>query len=225
MGEMIGNIAHQWRQPLNALGLVLQNLKFSYELGDLDDELMDKSITKANLLTRNMSKTIDDFRNFFRPNKAKENFNINESVITALELVEPTFEHHNIKLQKDFYSGKIEFNGFPNEFSQVILNILTNAKDALLENNIQNPKVIIQTKIEDEYICISIKDNAIGIDEEIVNKIFEPYFTTKDEGKGTGIGLYMSKIIIENNMNGRIEVENKTDGATFIIKLSLVKTK
>lgn len=225
MGEMIGNIAHQWRQPLNALGLVLQNLKFSYELGELDDKLMDKSITKANLLTKNMSKTIDDFRNFFRPNKAKEDFNINESVINALELVEPTFEHHNIKLEKDFYNKKIEFNGFPNEFSQVILNILTNAKDALLENNIENPKVIIQTKIEEEYICISIKDNAIGINEEIINKIFEPYFTTKDEGKGTGIGLYMSKIIIENNMNGKIEVENKTNGANFIIKLPLVKTK
>ena len=221
MGEMIGNIAHQWRQPLNALGLVLQNLKFSYDMGELDEKMMDKSINKADMLTKNMSKTIDDFRNFFKPNKSKEKFGINENINKAIELVESTFEHHNIKLEKNFSSDELEFHGFPNEFSQVILNILTNAKDAIIENKILNPLVIVQTKIENDNICISIKDNANGIDENIVNKIFEPYFTTKDEGKGTGIGLYMSKIIIENNMNGKIEVYNLEKGANFIIKLPI----
>ncbi|MDY3199395.1 MAG: HAMP domain-containing sensor histidine kinase [Arcobacter sp.] len=219
MGEMIGNIAHQWRQPLNALGLVLQNLKFSYDIGELDEKMMDKSINKANILTQNMSKTIDDFRKFFKPNKAKEKFGINENVNKAIELVESTFEHHNIKLKKEFSSNELEFNGFPNEFSQVILNILTNAKDALLERNIENPEVIVQTKMENNNIFISIRDNAKGIDVDIINKIFEPYFTTKEEGKGTGIGLYMSKIIIENNMNGKIEVSNEENGANFTIKL------
>ncbi|MFX4236834.1 ATP-binding protein [Aliarcobacter butzleri] len=221
MGEMIGNIAHQWRQPLNALGLVLQNLKFSYDMGELDEKMMDKSINKADMLTKNMSKTIDDFRNFFKPNKSKEKFGINENVNKAIELVESTFEHHNIKLEKNFSSDELEFHGFPNEFSQVILNILTNAKDAIIENKILNPLVIVETKIENDNICISIKDNANGIDENIINKIFEPYFTTKDEGKGTGIGLYMSKIIIENNMNGKIEVYNLEKGANFIIKLPI----
>ncbi|MCT7609506.1 HAMP domain-containing histidine kinase [Aliarcobacter butzleri] len=221
MGEMIGNIAHQWRQPLNALGLILQNLKFSYEIGELDEKMIDKSVKKATLLTENMSKTIDDFRNFFRPNKAKENFKINEGITKAVELIESTFEHNNIKLEKDFVSSEIEFFGFANEFSQVILNILTNAKDAVLENKIENPLIIIQTKIDDEYIYISIKDNGLGIKDEIINKIFEPYFTTKDEGKGTGIGLYMSKIIIENNMNGKIEVKNEQNGANVIIKLPI----
>jgi len=221
MGEMIGNIAHQWRQPLNALGLILQNLKFSYEIGELDEKMMNKSIEKANMLTKNMSKTIDDFRNFFRPNKAKESFKINESVTKAIELIESTFEHHNIKLEKDFTSTETEFFGFPNEFSQVVLNLLTNAKDAVLENKIENPLIIVQTKKDDEYIYISIKDNGLGIKSEIINKIFEPYFTTKDEGKGTGIGLYMSKIIIENNMNGKIEVKNEEDGANVTIKLPL----
>ncbi|MCG3714612.1 HAMP domain-containing histidine kinase [Aliarcobacter butzleri] len=221
MGEMIGNIAHQWRQPLNALGLILQNLKFSYEIGELDEKMIDKSVKKATLLTENMSKTIDDFRNFFRPNKAKENFKINEGITKAVELIESTFEHNNIKLEKDFVSSEIEFFGFANEFSQVILNLLTNAKDAVLENKIENPLIIIQTKIDDEYIYISIKDNGLGIKEEIINKIFEPYFTTKDEGKGTGIGLYMSKIIIENNMNGKIEVKNEQNGANVIIKLPI----
>ena len=221
MGEMIGNIAHQWRQPLNALGLVFQNLKFSYEIGELNDEVMNRTVSKAEMLTKNMSKTIDDFRNFFRPNKAKEYFDINKSVLDAVALVESTFEHHNIKLEKDFKEEKIEVFGFPNEFSQVILNVISNAKDALSENKIETPIVKIETKIEDNFVYISIKDNAIGINEEIINKIFEPYFTTKDEVQGTGIGLYMSKIIIEKNMNGKIYVENSSDGATFIIKLSL----
>ena len=221
MGEMIGNIAHQWRQPLNALGLVFQNLKFSYEIGELNDEVMNRTVSKAEMLTKNMSKTIDDFRNFFRPNKAKEYFDINKSVLDAVALVESTFEHHNIKLEKDFKEEKIEVFGFPNEFSQVILNVISNAKDALSENKIETPIVKIETKVENNFVYISIKDNAIGINEEIINKIFEPYFTTKDEVQGTGIGLYMSKIIIEKNMNGKIYVENSSDGATFIIKLSL----
>jgi signal transduction histidine kinase len=221
MGEMIGNIAHQWRQPLNALGLVLQNLKFSYDIGELNENMMSKSINKATMLTNSMSKTIDDFRNFFKPNKAKEEFSINENVFKAIELVESTFEHHHIKLEKHFSLEEPKFYGFPNEFSQVILNILTNAKDAIFENKIENPLVIVQTKIEDSNILISIKDNGKGISEEIINKIFEPYFTTKDESKGTGIGLYMSKLIIENNMGGKIEVKNDDEGAIFTIKLPI----
>jgi signal transduction histidine kinase len=221
MGEMIGNIAHQWRQPLNALGLVFQNLKFSYEIGELNDEVINRTVGKANILTNNMSKTIDDFRNFFRPNKEKEYFDINKGVLDAIDLVESTFEHHNIKLEKIFEKEKVEVLGFPNEFSQVILNIISNAKDALVENKIENPTVKIETKIQNEFVFISIKDNACGIKDEIINKIFEPYFTTKNEVQGTGIGLYMSKIIIEKNMNGQIIVENTHEGANFIIKLSL----
>jgi signal transduction histidine kinase len=221
MGEMIGNIAHQWRQPLNALGLVFQNLKFSYEIGELNDEVINRTVGKANILTNSMSKTIDDFRNFFRPNKEKEYFDINKGVLNAIDLVESTFEHHNIKLEKNFEEKKVEVLGFPNEFSQVILNIISNAKDALVENKIENPIVKIETKIQDEFVYVSIKDNAFGIKDEIINKIFEPYFTTKHEVQGTGIGLYMSKIIIEKNMNGQIIVENTHEGANFIIKLSL----
>jgi signal transduction histidine kinase/DNA-binding cell septation regulator SpoVG len=221
MGEMIGNIAHQWRQPLNALGLVLQNLKFSYEIGDLDDDMMNRSVSKADMITKSMSKTIDDFRDFFKPNKAKEYFDINKSTLDAIALVESTLEHHKIELIKDFEEDEIEIFGFPNEFSQVVLNVLSNAKDALLENKIENPKIIIKTKSDENNIFISIKDNAIGVKEDIIHKIFEPYFTTKDEVQGTGIGLYMSKIIIERNMNGQIYVENAKDGANFVIKLPI----
>ena len=222
MGEMIGNIAHQWRQPLNALGLVFQNLKFSYEMGDLNDETMNRTMNKAEMLTNNMSKTIDDFRNFFKPNKEKEYFDINKSVLSAIDLVESTFEFYNIKIEKYFQEEKIELYGFPSEFSQVILNIISNAKDALLANKIENPLVKIQTKIKDNKVYISIQDNAIGIDEKIINKIFEPYFTTKDQVQGTGIGLYMSKIIVEKNMNGEIYVKNTNKGAKFIIKFPLI---
>jgi signal transduction histidine kinase len=182
---------------------------------------MDRTVSKAEMLTKNMSKTIDDFRNFFRPNKAKEYFDINKSVLDAVDLVSSTFEHHNIKLEKDFEEEKIVILGFPNEFSQVVLNIISNAKDALIENKVENPKVKIETKIEKDNVCISIKDNALGIKDEIINKIFEPYFTTKGEVQGTGIGLYMSKIIIEKNMNGEIYVENSHEGANFIIKLPI----
>ncbi len=173
------------------------------------------------MLTKNMSKTIDDFRNFFKQNKSKEFFDINKSVLDAIALVESTFEYHKIKLEKNFQLEKIEFFGFPNEFAQVLLNIISNAKDAILENKIENPKVRLETKIEKESVYVSITDNALGINENIINKIFEPYFTTKGEVQGTGIGLYMSKIIIERNMNGQIYVKNVDDGASFTIKLPL----
>ncbi len=222
MGEMIGNIAHQWRQPLNALGLVMQNIQFAYQQGDLDEKFMDKAVLKINTLTSNMSKTIDDFRNFFKPNKTKSYFKINETIEKTIFLLESTFEHYNIKIQRDL-SGDIELFGFSSEFSQSILNILSNAKDALIETNPENKKIVVKSYKKDEIAIIEIEDNAGGIDTKIKDKIFEPYFTTKEEGKGTGIGLYMTKTIIENNMQGRLEVENIRDGIKFIMKLPITK--
>jgi signal transduction histidine kinase len=220
MGEMIGNIAHQWRQPLNALGLVLQNIYYSYKMDDLDDEFMDKSIKKANLLTNSMSKTIDDFRNFFKPNKEEVIFELTDSVKNSITLIESTFLHNNIAI-KYVVEEDIKVKGFPNEFSQVILNILTNAKDAIIEKNILNGEVTINTSKDNSYAYVKIVDNAGGIPKNIIEKIFNPYFTTKEEGKGTGIGLYMSKTIIETNMNGKLEVENIQNGALFTIKIPL----
>ena len=222
MGEMIGNIAHQWRQPLNALGLVMQNIQFSYEMDELDDEFMEKSVKKVNLLTNNMSKTIDDFRNFFKPNKERQSFVLNSLVDKTLELIESAFQHNNIKIQKDTH-GEIKVFGFENEYSQTLMNILNNAKDAFKENKIKDANIVISVYEETEYGVVSIEDNAGGISEDILEKIFEPYFTTKEEGKGTGIGLYMSKIIIEQNMNGKLMVSNELDGAKFIVKIPLYK--
>ena len=218
MGEMIGNIAHQWRQPLNALGLVLQNIYFTYQMDELDDEFMQKSIDKGKRLTASMSKTIDDFRNFFKPNKIKEDFNISQTIQNTIELIEASYHNNNITLQTRLDTN-ITTVGYPNEFSQVILNILSNAKDALREKKQEHKIVMISTFLKENHAFVTIEDNAGGIPEKIINKIFDPYFTTKDEGQGTGIGLYMSKTIIENNMNGEISVQNNKEGARFTIKL------
>ncbi|MFV0562336.1 CHASE4 domain-containing protein [Malaciobacter mytili] len=222
MGEMIGNIAHQWRQPLNALGLVMQNIQFAYQKGELDNNFMNKAVEKTNTLTTNMSKTIDDFRNFFKPNKTKSYFKINETIEKTIFLLESTFEHYNIKIQRDL-AEEIELFGFSSEFSQSILNILSNAKDALIETTFENKKIVVKSYKKNETAIIEIEDNAGGIEDKIKDKIFEPYFTTKEEGKGTGIGLYMTKTIIENSMYGKLEVENTKDGAKFIIKLPITK--
>jgi nitrogen fixation/metabolism regulation signal transduction histidine kinase len=224
MGEMIGNIAHQWRQPLNALGLVIQNIQLSYMMDELNDEFIEKSVTKANLLTSTMSKTIDDFRNFFKPNKELTEFSLDTSIKNALSLIGSTFEYNNINIDYNLRED-IDVVGFPNEFSQVILNILTNSKDAFIENNISNSKVSIEISKSDKFGSITIKDNAGGIPSNVIDKVFEPYFTTKEEGKGTGIGLYMSKIIIEKNMNGKLYVNNIKDGAHFTVSIPLSKIK
>jgi signal transduction histidine kinase len=216
MGEMIGNIAHQWRQPLNALSLILQNLYYAHEAGTLDKEQIERSMQKGKKLTENMSKTIDDFRNFFQPNKYVEVFNVRDSINSAYELISASYKNNNIVME--IKSDEcIEVEGYPNEFAQVLLNLLTNAKDALLSNKIKNPHVSIETFVKQDLLHVEIQDNAGGINEKILAKIFDPYFTTKDKDAGTGIGLYMSKMIIENNMQGKIVASNEQEGARFSI--------
>jgi nitrogen fixation/metabolism regulation signal transduction histidine kinase len=220
MGEMIGNIAHQWRQPLNALGLVLQNIHFTYQLDELTDEFMEQSVEKGKMLTLNMSKTIDDFRDFFKPNKLKETFSLASSIKNTIELIEASYKNSNIEILTNL-EEKMEINGYPSEFSQVILNILSNAKDALIEYKAEKRVVKIESFSQDKHAIIIIEDNAGGIPVEILTKIFDPYFTTKEEGKGTGIGLYMTKTIVENNMGGKLSVQNTSQGAKFTISLAL----
>ncbi len=219
MGEMIGAIAHQWRQPLNALGLVHQNLYLMYKSGRLDDDFMLHSMEKSERLVKKMSSTIDDFRNFFKPNKHIESFNIKSTIVSTVELIEEQLKNNNINLTMNCENDLI-VKGFQGELSQVILNLLNNAKDILLERKPDYPQITIKTTLNTNgKIRIVVKDNGGGIHESIIDNIYDPYFTTKEEGKGTGIGLYMSKVIIENNMGGSLNAFNDTEGANFVIEL------
>ena len=217
MGEMIGNIAHQWRQPLNALSINIQNTQMMYESGDIDKEYMDNNTEKALFLIDKMSSTIDDFRNFFKPDKDKEQFVVALMAKQSELVVDEALRYNNIKFE---IKGelKIKAFGFKSEFSQVILNIINNSKDAHKQHDTIEPYISITIKDEKEIVVLEIEDNAGGIANDILPKVFDPYFTTKDGDGGTGIGLYMSKVIMEK-MDGQINVENIGSGARFIVSI------
>ncbi len=218
MGEMIGAIAHQWRQPLNALSLVLQNLGMQFQMGRLDEASMKRLKDKGEALILSMSSTIDDFRNFFKPNKHADYFNLLHALRGAAEILEGTLRNHNIDLRIDC-PDDIRIFGYGGEFSQVVLNILSNAKDALIASGQPDPCIRVAVEKGAQGLSIRFEDNGGGMPDATLHKIFEPYFTTKEEGKGTGIGLYMSKTIIENSMSGRLEVMNIPGGACFNVTL------
>ncbi|MCV6608002.1 MAG: ATP-binding protein [Campylobacterales bacterium] len=221
VGEMIGNIAHQWRQPLNALSLVLNKINTLYEMDRLTPEKMENSFEQGITAIEKMSGTIDDFRNFFKPNKKKENFNVVESIKNSIGIVEDILKSNDIFIEKEFDSNVI-VSGYQNEFSQVILNLVSNAKDVLIEKEeLIKKEIVIHVEKDDRKAYILVRDNGGGIPEEIKEKVFNPYFTTKEEGKGTGIGLYMSKMIIEKSMDGRLTVSNDEHGAVFKVELRL----
>jgi PAS domain S-box-containing protein len=211
IGEMIGAIAHQWRQPLNALSINIQNLEYDFEDGIIDKEFIKEFVEKNNKTIGFMSSTIDDFRNFFRVDKEKDFFSIKEAVESSISMQSAQLKNHSITLYLE--GDDFEVNGYKSEFQQVILNIINNAQDALMENNIRDPKIEIRL----ENGIVSIKDNAGGIPKDIIDRVFEPYFTTKEYGQGTGLGLYMSKMIIEDNIEAKLKVSNVDDGAMFTI--------
>ena len=216
MGEMIGNIAHQWKQPLTHLSYIIMNLKAAYENDKLDKKYLEKKTDEANKQIEFMSHTIDDFRNFFKISKQKEEFSLIECINESINLLNESFKSLDIKLNFN-YTENFRIRTYKGEFAQVIFNLLNNAKDEFIKQEIKDAKIIINIIKKEENILIEIIDNAGGISEKIIKKIFEPYFTTKE--KGLGIGLYMSKVIIEKNIGGKLEVENTINGAKFIIYL------
>jgi PAS domain S-box-containing protein len=218
MGEMVNNIAHQWRQPLNALGLVIQGLKLSYDYDEITGEVLDQSVGTSMKLVHQMSQTIEDFRNYFKPDKEKVEYTIQDAVARTVSLVGDSLKYQQIAIEIHG-SANPTLVGFPNEFSQVLLNIIMNAKDALLERHHDDAKVIITIGKEGERSVVTIADNGGGIPEEIKGKVFEPYFTTKGPDRGTGIGLFMSKTIVEKSMGGRLTVRNSGGGAEFRIEV------
>jgi len=216
MGEMIGNIAHQWRQPLNTLGLYTQKLGIFYGSPSFNKEFLDNSIAKSMDIIMHMSKTIDDFRNYFKPEKEKADFYVIGAIKSALSLLEGNF--NNPKITIDFVEHDHPvINGYQNEFAQVFLNIMNNARDAMIERGIADGRIIIKIYSENNCAVVTVADNAGGIPDEVINKVFDPYFTTKGPQVGTGIGLFMSKTIIEKNMGGRLTVYNTDVGAEFRI--------
>lgn len=216
LGEMISNIAHQWRQPLSELSSILMFIKFKYSINALDDYTMETKSKEADKVLEYMSHTIDDFRNFFMPKKEKEEFYLLKAVEIVMNIISSTLANYNIKISITI-DENIKITTYLNEYKQVLLNIINNAKDVLIEKDIKNPLIKIHTFEDDNYIVLYIEDNGGGILVEPKGKIFEPYFTTKEDSHGTGIGLYMSKIIVEKNMKGRLRVKNIKNGAQFAI--------
>jgi len=214
MGEMIGNIAHQWRQPLNALALVLGNIQMSHHYNELTAEHLAESVENGNRLIQKMSTTINDFRNFFLPDRAVVSFSARDQISHAVSLVEAGLASQNITIQLEV-DPDIMLTGFPNEYSQVLLNLLSNSREAIKDSGALEGHITIRLYEFDGQGFVSVGDNGGGIADDVIDKVFEPYFSTKQ--MGTGIGLYMSKMIIERSMNGTIEAHNIEGGAEFVV--------
>ncbi|QKF74093.1 PAS sensor-containing two-component system histidine kinase [Aliarcobacter faecis] len=218
MGEMISMIAHQWRQPLSTITTILTRLKLKSSTNKIDKGFLDSNLSDINKYVQYMSSTIDDFRNFYQIDSKKELISLNQIVMIVHNMIEKSFSFQNIKIEINQINLKQRF--LPkNELIQVILNILNNSKDAFLERDIKNSIIKIYFEDTKDNQKIFIEDNAGGIDEEIISKIFNPYFSTKTKRNGTGLGLYICKNILEKDNLGDIFVENTQNGVKFSINI------
>ena len=228
MGEMIGNIAHQWRQPIAIISMWSNNIIADIDMDEIDDKNLRKYANNINEQTKHLSQTIDDFRNFFSPDKNKTTFMVKDIIDKTMSLLFASFKTHNIEVIDDI--EVIEITLFENELMQVILNVIKNAKDILvtLPNN-ERKLIFINAYKKNEILIIEIKDNGGGVPKNIMHKIFDPYFTTKHKSQGTGIGLYMTESIVTKHLNGKVSVENveyeyeqkSYSGALFSINLPI----
>jgi len=215
-GEMIDSIAHQWRQPLMNINAILMNMERSLESKENPKEYLEKKMDEVITLTTHMSQTIEDFRSLLTTEKQKTHFFIDKSIDNALELYEASL--NDIEVYVSLTKGKT-FYGYNNEFIQVIMILLHNAIDILQARNISPKHIFITVSVDDKHLFFSMEDNAKGINKEIIHKIFDPYFTTKQATGGTGLGLYLAKLIIEQNMQGTLTVTNRKKGAKFEISI------
>jgi len=214
LGEMISNIAHQWRQPLSELSSLFMAVKFRHGMNKLDDEYMGKKSKEAENLIEYMSHTIDDFRNFFMPKKEKQTFLVSKAVESVMTIIGKALVNNEIKITIKVRDD-LELTTYLNEYEQVMLNLISNAKDILMLRDIKNPHIHVYTSVDEYYVRLIVEDNGGGVLVEPKSKIFEPYFSTKKDSDGTGLGLYMSKMIIEKNINGKLIVNNTKEGAKF----------
>lgn len=220
MGEMIGAIAHQWRQPLNALGLLLTNIQDAQAYGELTPPYLKEQTDRGRRVIGTMSATIDDFRHFFRPDKAKETFNLQKALEEALTMVGAGYANRGIEITLNAPPEPVHVTGYRNEYMQVALVLLSNAKDAIRDNKVHPGEVIIDIlppNAPGGWTRLAVRDNGGGIPEAILTRIFDPYFTTKESEGGAGIGLFMAKMIMEEHMEGRIEAANHGKGAAFTL--------
>ena len=208
MGEMIENIAHQWRQPLSVISTISSSLKIKREMNMLDDKEFYEALQSINRTSQHLSNTIDDFRNFFSPNKEINKFYISELIKKSKDLIKSRFDKFNIKVIENI--DDIEILSYQNELFQVILNLFSNSIDVLSSNEIEDKIIHIKIYQDENNLCIEFLDNGGGIKDEFINRVFEPYFTTKHKSQGTGIGLYMSLQIVTKHLNGEISVKNDT---------------
>lgn len=230
MGEMLSMIAHQWRQPLGAISSAILNIKIKLESGkfNLEDKndrdkllaFLEKKHQNINSYVHSLSTTTDDFKNFFNPNKRKNTVSITIPIEKALEIVQVPMQDNGIEIITNFQEERV-YSLYQNEVMQVVLNLLKNSEDNFLQRSIQNPKITIKTYTTPNHAIIRICDNGGGIPKEIINTIFDPYFSNKDEKNGTGLGLYMSKIMIEDHHKGILNVANTNDGVCFEICFKL----
>ena len=220
LGQMMANIAHQWRQPLTELNLLLYNLKKAALDHNHDEVLSLHRNTKQ--VIQSMSQTIDDFQNFFKPGKEKEPFYPHVSFENALALLSKVLQKEHIQLTQHIDRGIILL-GIQNELTQVFINLLQNAKDALIAREIAERHIIVIVSQKDDHAIISVEDNAGGVPEAVKGQIFEPYFTTKHASQGTGLGLFMSKLIVEKSLLGSLTLEPGSDGARFVITVPMTK--
>ncbi len=218
MGETLSFIAHQWRQPLNNIGLSIQALLMDYQDGICDNQMLTSFVDTNMAILHYLSQTIQDFSTFFRREAVCSAFDPYQMVERAVGLVQATFKQNGISLLLDNQCTRPVW-GYGNEFSQVILNFLVNARDVLLERQVKEPVIEIRCYCEEDSCCIAVRDNGGGIPEDIMGRIFDPYFTTKFQSQGTGIGLYMAKMIIEKHMAGSCTASNTSGGAEFVIRL------
>lgn len=218
MGEMIGMIAHQWRQPITVIGMLTNNALLDIELGELKMEQLVEDLESIDKQVHFLSRTIDDFRNFFRPNKLPQSITLGEIENELMTIVGKSFENNRISL---IFEGdkNTHLVTYKNELLQVFLNILNNAKDAFLENRTISPTVCIYLNEAEEKLHFLITDNGGGINADVLTHIFEPYFSTKSEKNGTGLGLYMSAMIVEKHLKGSIGVCSENNTSTFTIIL------
>jgi signal transduction histidine kinase len=220
MGEMISMIAHQWRQPLNLISATTASIEFDVYFNKLEREKLLANTQNIARYSQHLSDTIDDFRNFFKIDKEMQVTTFMQQVSSVLSIIGESLYAKKIDIIEEFNYTQA-FQTYTNELKHVIINLIKNAEDALLENNIRDPFIKIKSYTQDDTAILEISDNGGGIPENIIEDIFDPYFSTKSKKSGTGLGLYMSKIIIQEHCKGVLEVRNYEDGCIFTLKLPL----